>query len=155
MVPGEKSDSGGKVVDVTDDFSPRPDARRLHGIDEETPEAAALQNVQGVDGGAPWRAHVVLELARVLLRVQQHLGGSLRKSRKQSNGLKTKRGDQGGKLILILHSHEMLRQHRGSKQQRCFSHHYCQIGAKHAQHFGSCRLLNPVADRRKSLSKLV
>lgn len=79
----------------------------------------------------------------MLLRVQQHLGGSLRRNSKQSNGLKTKRGDQGGKLILILHSHEMLRQHHSSKQQRCLSHHYCEIGAKHAQHFGSCRLLNP------------
>lgn len=34
MVPGKKCDSKGKVFDVTDDFSPRSDARRLHGIDK-------------------------------------------------------------------------------------------------------------------------
>lgn len=31
-----------------------PDTRSLHSIDEKAPEAAALQEVQGVDGGAPW-----------------------------------------------------------------------------------------------------
>lgn len=43
-----------ELLDATDDFLPRSDARSLHRIDEETSEAAALQDVQGVDGGAPW-----------------------------------------------------------------------------------------------------
>lgn len=34
--------------------SPCPNARSLYGIDEEAAEASALQDVQGVDGGAPW-----------------------------------------------------------------------------------------------------
>lgn len=34
-----------ELLDVTDDFLPRPDARSLHGVDEETSEAPALQDV--------------------------------------------------------------------------------------------------------------
>lgn len=51
-------------------FSPCPDARSLHCIDKEATEATALQKVQGVDGGAPWWAHIVLQLAGVLLRLK-------------------------------------------------------------------------------------
>ena len=59
-------------------YIPCPNTRRLNGVDEEASEASALHDVQRVDGGAPWRAHVVLQLARMLLRVQQHLGSSLK-----------------------------------------------------------------------------
>lgn len=31
-----------------------PDTRSLHSVDEKAPEATALQEVQGVDGGSPW-----------------------------------------------------------------------------------------------------
>lgn len=34
--------------------SPCADAGRLHGVDKEAAEAAALHDMQGVDGGAPW-----------------------------------------------------------------------------------------------------
>lgn len=58
--------------------SPCSYAWGLYRIDQEASEAAALQHVQGVDGGATWWAHIVLQLARVLLRVQQHLCCSLK-----------------------------------------------------------------------------
>lgn len=63
--------------------SPRPDTWGFHRIDQEAAEATALQDVQCVDGGTPWWAHVVLQLAWVLLRVQQHLSCSLKRDRDQ------------------------------------------------------------------------
>ncbi len=45
---------GFALVRVQQLWSPGPDAGRLHGVDEETPEASALQKVQCVDGSAPW-----------------------------------------------------------------------------------------------------
>ena len=74
--------------------SPCPDARRLHRINQEAAEAAALHDVQGVDRGAPWWAHVVLQLAGVLLRVQQHLSSSLKGNGNMRAGLRKQR-DKG------------------------------------------------------------
>lgn len=62
---------------VSPPTSPCPDTRSLHGVDEQTAESATLHHVQGVDGGSPRGTHVVLQLARVQLRVQQHLSCSL------------------------------------------------------------------------------
>lgn len=56
---------------------PGPNAGGLYSVDEQGAEAPTLHDVQGVNGGAPWGANVVLQLARVLLRVQQHFGCSL------------------------------------------------------------------------------
>lgn len=68
--------------------SPCPDTRSLHGVDEQTAESATLHHVQGVDGGSPRGTHIVLQLARVQLRVQQHLSCSL--------GVKEERETEGG-----------------------------------------------------------
>lgn len=56
---------------------PCPNARSLNSIDQERAKATALQEVQGMDGGSPRRADVVLQLTRMLLRFQQHFGSTL------------------------------------------------------------------------------
>lgn len=44
-----------------------PNTRGLYSIDEEAAEAPTLHDMQGMDGGTPWRTHIVLELPWVLL----------------------------------------------------------------------------------------
>lgn len=66
---------------------PCADAGGLDSIDEQGAEAPTLQEVQGMDGGPPGGADIVLELAWVLVRVQQHLGSPLEHRRKMSTHL--------------------------------------------------------------------
>lgn len=46
---------------------PCSDTGGLNRVDEQRAEAPALEEVQGVDGGPPGGAHIVLELAGMLL----------------------------------------------------------------------------------------
>lgn len=86
--------------------SPCPDAGSLYRIDQQAAEAAALQEVQGMDGRTPWWAHVVLQLAWVLLWVKKHLSCSLCGSRIGTK-LTVLRGKKklNKKLKRFFHSH--------------------------------------------------
>lgn len=120
----EKAEKPGATV------SPRPNARSLHCVDQEAAEAAALHDVQGMNGGAPWRAHVVLQLAWVLLRVQHHLRCSLKRDKNTTKNLTRARGRWvvcKGHCVVYLYVAMDTKKHCRPRYNECGAHMHCSV----------------------------